>query len=158
MVIFECKKPFPKDEVVLEFAGRLSEDEGPAIMHWLMQARAEYLREGLSLPQSMVDARDAYLNSQDALRRFIEEQCQFDREAKTPSHDLFDQWRAWRELEGLPYALSGTCSTFCRSLLGHELCEGRVTGRFLGSRAKRVRTICGLRLRIDDEEEDMAAE
>ncbi|HEX2317163.1 MAG TPA: phage/plasmid primase, P4 family [Thermomonospora sp.] len=55
---------------------RLVEEEGPAILGWLIRGAADYFAHGLSEPESVRSATQAYASDQDSITRFVEERCQ----------------------------------------------------------------------------------
>lgn len=55
---------------------RLVEQEGPAILGWLIRGAADYLAHGLAEPDSVRVATDAYAHDQDTVARFVEDTCQ----------------------------------------------------------------------------------
>ncbi len=155
LIIFECRTQLK--DFKLGFAERVFNEEGMGILRWLMQAREDYLAEGLQLTPAMEAQRDEYVNSQDALRMFIEQWIDFDPEAVTTSEALYDAWRMWREQEGHKIEWSGSKETFSRAFLAHELTEGRVTPKLRGSKRRRQRVMCGVKLvEGDDSSEDMS--
>jgi putative DNA primase/helicase len=54
---------------------RLVDDEGPAILGWLIQGAVDYLAHGLEEPTAVRAATSAYERDQDTVARFVEEQC-----------------------------------------------------------------------------------
>jgi len=65
----------PADQRDPHLEDRLVEDEGPAILAWLIAGAADYLARGLERPASVDVATDAYAKDQDTIARFVEECC-----------------------------------------------------------------------------------
>jgi putative DNA primase/helicase len=53
----------------------LVEQEGPAILAWLIRGAADYLNGGLREPSEVIKATAAYQLEQDTVARFVEERC-----------------------------------------------------------------------------------
>ncbi|MFG1997893.1 phage/plasmid primase, P4 family [Spirillospora sp. NPDC048911] len=66
----------PPEERDAGLEDRLVEDEGPAILNWLIQGAAGYFAEGLPEPTSVQSATHAYASDQDSIARFVEERCE----------------------------------------------------------------------------------
>ena len=157
MIIFKLEHKFEEggDEIV-SFADRCIEQEGPQIMRWLLSARQDYLKEGLLIPRSMIAERDEYINSQDALRQFIEEDLDFVPGGVITSEELYEAWRNWREMDGRKVEWSGSKETFCRSFVAHELCSQKITRAQKGKGRRRRRLFIGIKFREHAEEDDAA--
>lgn len=73
----------------------LAERDG--ILRWALEGCLEWQRIGLKPPASVVDATAEYLESEDALGRWIEEACEKRPNATTPTSELFASWKMWSE-------------------------------------------------------------
>ena len=78
----------PPEERDLQLADRLR-DEWPGILAWMIEGRLEWQRLGLAAPPAVIDATAAYLEAEDALAAWMEDQCERDANAWTRSTDLF---------------------------------------------------------------------
>lgn len=66
----------PEDKRVVDLEDRLVDDEGPAILAWLITGARDYFAHGLAEPASVLAATDAYATDQDTVGRFVVEQCE----------------------------------------------------------------------------------
>lgn len=66
----------PAPERIKDLSGILVEDEGPAILAWLITGAADYFAHGLAQPDAVTAATRAYELDQDTVARFVEQRCQ----------------------------------------------------------------------------------
>jgi putative DNA primase/helicase len=71
--------------------------EWPAILGWMIDGCLAWQKEGLATPESVREATDEYLASEDAVGRWLEECCELDRAYSASNHDLFASWTRWAE-------------------------------------------------------------
>lgn len=83
-----------------DFEARLREEEGPAVLRWAIDGCLEWQRIGLAPPRAVVDATEDYLESEDAVGRFLKERCRMDPNAWTSSAAMWGEWEAWAKREG----------------------------------------------------------
>lgn len=147
MVIFDCKVGVGEQQSA-DWANDVFEQEGPGILASLLQMREDYrLAKTLYIAPAMIEERNEYLNTQDAIRQFIEQSVVFDPEASVSSHDLYNQWRMWRDGEGLDQRFGGSLATFIKAFIKHELCEPHnVQSKKLGSDGARYQAVGGCRI------------
>lgn len=83
---------------------RLAEEEGPAILAWLIQGATDYLTKGLAVPESVQSATGLYQRDQDTVSRFVDEMCETgspgDPTFRTKSHDIRSAYESWCHVEG----------------------------------------------------------
>ncbi len=77
-------------------------DEWPGILAWMIEGCLEWQRLGLAPPAAVTDATAAYLEAQDAIAAWIDEQCERAATAWERSSLLFGSWKAWAERSGEP--------------------------------------------------------
>ena len=157
-MIFECLTQIDEVDDEKDWANVTFAQEGPQILQWLIEARADYLRDviatrnPLQLTGDMIQHRDEYLNSQDALRLFIEATFVFDRTAPdVATQDVFGMWTMWRDSQGFDAQLFRSCPVFSRALQAHPLCKkANVRSVLRGKAIKRQWVLTGLRIGEDD--------
>jgi putative DNA primase/helicase len=77
----------------------LAERDG--ILAWALEGCLAWQRLGrLDPPQRVMDATDEYFEAEDALGRWLDENCVRDPNAKSLSADLFNDWKQWAEAAG----------------------------------------------------------
>lgn len=64
-----------EEQKVENLQERLIENEGPGILHWIIQGAVNYLKDGLQEPLTVRLATDTYKQEEDHLGRFIDERC-----------------------------------------------------------------------------------
>jgi putative DNA primase/helicase len=72
--------------------------EWPGILRWAIEGALAWQKDGLGCPAVIADATSEYLNEQNALSVWLNEQCQIDRGntlLRQSSQALFDSWSAW---------------------------------------------------------------
>lgn len=94
----------PEDKIS-DLAGLLVEEEGPAILAWMIDgAEKFYLNHMiLSKPKVVQNATDDYIQSEDKIARFIKEQCIKEEGKEINSANLFREFRNWLQENGLKW-------------------------------------------------------
>ena len=97
---------FPPEKRIKGLSSILVKEEGPAIMGWLSRGCQEWLRVGLSEPESVLAATKGYRSEQDVLSAFIAECCVDHRDHpnrdqfKTTTSELYDAYSTWAKAGG----------------------------------------------------------
>ncbi|KZM34527.1 phage/plasmid primase, P4 family [Oerskovia enterophila] len=65
----------PEAQRVADLEDRLVEEEGPAILAWLVRGAAHYFAHGLATPAAVLAATSAYERDTDTVSRFVEDRC-----------------------------------------------------------------------------------
>lgn len=82
----------------------LVNQEGPAVLAWCIQGAADYLAEGLALPESVKAATTAYERDQDTVARFVDDMCELgpksDSLYRTKVQAVRADYESWCSLEG----------------------------------------------------------
>lgn len=65
----------PEAEKIENLQQRLVEEEGPGILHWIIQGAVDYAADGLATPAEVLAATDTYRAEEDHLGRFIDDRC-----------------------------------------------------------------------------------
>jgi putative DNA primase/helicase len=71
--------------------------EWPGILAWMIEGCLSWQEIGLRPPKAVLEATAAYLESEDAISAWIEEECERDPAAWEASAELFLSWKAWAE-------------------------------------------------------------
>jgi putative DNA primase/helicase len=110
--------------------------EWPGILLWMIEGCMKWQTIGLAPPEAVRAATDDYLESEDSVAAWIEECCEPDSQARELISNLYANWRAYADKNGV-YAGSKTD-------LGDKLVDkGFLRDR--GSRGKRMHV--GLRIK-----------
>jgi putative DNA primase/helicase len=87
--------------------------EWPGILAWAIQGCLDWQQQGLAPPAVVRDATAAYLEAEDAMAAWIEDQGQIDPNAWESSADLFKSWKSWADRFG---EFHGSLKKFCQRL------------------------------------------
>lgn len=74
--------------------------ERDAILRWAVEGCLQWQRIGLKPPESVMSATDEYLESQDAMGRWLSEDCVRNPNAESTSDELYQCWKLWSERSG----------------------------------------------------------
>lgn len=111
----------PPAERDLELDAKL-QAEWPGILAWMIDGCVQWQRLGLAPPKSVTDATASYLELQDAIAAWIEEDCELQPEAWESRATLFASWTKWANAAG---ADAGTRSQFIDALEARHGIEPR---------------------------------
>ncbi len=104
--------------------------EWPAILRWMIQGCLDWQRNGLVRPASVTSATSDYFTEQDLFGRWLEEECDLDREGRFAwfegSSALFERWGIYAKAAG---ELPGNTKGFASAMRRHGLrSEHKKTG------------------------------
>ena len=74
--------------------------ERDGILAWAVQGCLAWQRDGLNPPDSVVSATDEYFEAEDAVGRWLEENCVFAANANSLTAELFNDWKQWCDAAG----------------------------------------------------------
>lgn len=109
--------------------------EGPAILRWAIEGALEWQRRGLDVPATVAAASEEYMDDEDTLAQFLDDEATIDTQAFTTTSDLHQRFTLWCERQGLT---TWTQHTFRKELK---------TRGYQDTRRKHGRGFVGLRLR-----------
>lgn len=94
----------PPEQRIADLEDRLVEDEGAAILAWIVQGARDYFTHGLQTPEGVLMATKAYEVDQDTVGRFVNECCERG-EANSPGYrvqvsELYSKYETWCRVEG----------------------------------------------------------
>ena len=92
--------------------------EWPGILAWAIEGCLAWQERGLAAPEVVRTATAAYLEAEDALAAWIEDEGQIDPNAWESSADLFRSWKSWADRSG---EYHGSIKKFCQRL--EDRCE-----------------------------------
>jgi putative DNA primase/helicase len=120
--------------------------EWPEILAWMIEGCLEWQRLGLAPPGAVRAATNAYMESEDRLSAWIEEDCERDPQAWEPASALFRSWSNWATAHG---EHAGPSRGFAQSL--------EVRG-FGPQRRPQARGVLGLRLKKTNDFREIEAQ
>ena len=89
----------------------LAEQDG--ILGWAVKGCLEWQRVGLKPPASVLAATEEYFVSQDALGRWLSEECTTNPNGTTTTEELYSSWKTWTEKWG---EYTGTMQKYAEDL------------------------------------------
>ncbi|WP_407700447.1 DNA primase family protein [Streptomyces beihaiensis] len=124
MRLIPFERVVPDERKIDNLAFELVRDEGPGILHWLVEGARRYLtaRDPLDGPDRVRLATTAYAATEDHIGRFLTERCT--RDAQTPGGlrveqgRLFLAYSSWCAAEGIRPASARAFATRVRQELG----------------------------------------
>ena len=108
--------------------------EIPQILGWMIEGCIKWQKEGLDEPDKFKYAKDEYRSEMDSVRRWVEENCIIDTDARTPSKELFKNFSNYVQ-DRKEFQLSHT-------MFGRNLSKKFEKRKYLG-----VTTYLGLKLK-----------
>jgi len=126
MRIIPFERRIPDERKIDNLAAELVHDEGPGILHWLIEGAKTYLatRDPLTGPASVRVATAAYETTEDHVGRFITERCtkgldgQPNPDLRVEQKLLYETYGRWCSDEGIRPATSRAFASRIRQELG----------------------------------------
>lgn len=119
----------------------LAERDG--ILRWALEGCLEWQCGGLKAPARVVSATEEYLESEDSLGRWLEDECIKSERATVATEELYQSWKTWAEKQG---EYVGSMKKFAEDLLKRG---------FQRWRSGQRRGLRGLSLRGKETQEEM---
>jgi putative DNA primase/helicase len=79
---------------------RALDAELPRILQWMIEGCLDWQQNGLSQPESVLGATQAYFEDQDTFGQWLDDYCELAPAAKTKTTDLFLSWQLFCEACG----------------------------------------------------------
>jgi putative DNA primase/helicase len=89
----------PEERRDKDFPEKLMAEHG-GILAWAIEGCRAWQKQGLNPPAAVRDATKAYLDAEDAIRAWIEDHLEQDKDAFTPTRELLQYYRMWAEDSG----------------------------------------------------------
>ncbi|GGX80390.1 DNA primase/helicase [Streptomyces minutiscleroticus] len=126
MRLIPFERKVPDDRKIDNLAAELVRDEGPGILHWLIEGARRYLatRDPLTGPASVRLATEAYEKTEDHIGRFITERCtrggngHSNPDLRVEQKLLYETYGRWCSDEGIRPATSRAFASRVRQELG----------------------------------------
>lgn len=118
-------------------------EERDGILRWALDGCLEWQRIGLNPPACVLSATEEYLESEDALGRWIAEECFRNPNAQSSVDELFQSWKTWAE-KGGEYA--GSMKKFSENMQKRG---------FKRSRSSKQRLLQGIALNGTEVQDDL---
>lgn len=84
------------------YAAKLVDEAGPAIMAWALQGAMLFAQNGytLQIPDIVAELTEEYREREDWLSNFLQECCTLAPDARAPAGELYRMYREWAESSG----------------------------------------------------------
>lgn len=84
------------------YAAKLVEEAGPAILAWALQGAKLFSQNGytLQIPDIVAELTEEYRGREDWLSNFLQECCTLEPNARAPAGELYQMYREWAERSG----------------------------------------------------------
>ena len=89
----------PENKRDKDFSEKLRAEHG-GILAWAMEGCMAWQKETLNPPAAVQEATKTYLDAEDAIRNWIDDHLELERDAFTPTKDLLQYYRMWAEDSG----------------------------------------------------------
>ncbi|MGW0537934.1 DNA primase family protein [Streptomyces sp. NPDC003032] len=120
MKLIPFERVVPDDRKIDNLADILVCEEGPGILHWLVEGARRYLNgtRELTGPEQVRMATTAYAETEDHTGRFLEERCVLDPALRAEQAQLYSHYRDWCQLEGANPLSSRAFAAQVRDIVG----------------------------------------
>ena len=98
----EFKAKIPEGQGVSNYADKLVEEAGPAILSWCIMGAMDFARNGykLTTPDVVAIAAEEYRRRENWIENFLAERCILEPDARAPAGELYQMYRHWAEDAG----------------------------------------------------------
>ena len=93
--------------------------ELPGILRWAVEGCIKWRKDGLGMPQTMIEEVDSLFESMDVLSEFIDSECELHPGRRVESGVLWRAYRAWCEANGREPVFKQPCY-FSRNLAARD--------------------------------------
>ena len=100
-VPFECVIPKEDQNPKVKATLRDTKTAGPAILAWIVEGCLKWRQKGLLVPEIIEQSTEEYRQSQDPLREFFEDYCDFEPTAFASVKQLREVYEQWAEEVGI---------------------------------------------------------
>ena len=102
ILIVPMNHKVPRKDQIEDLSERMVVEEGPAILHWLVQGCLAWAEVGLGAPEAIRVQTARYKDTQDVMSEWINEQCELGTadsddpsEYDTSRRELYTAWKIW---------------------------------------------------------------
>ena len=113
-------------------------EELPGILTLALDAYADALQVGFTMPESCKDARDEWRLEADQVAQFVDSECEAVPGAKTPSQPMYDAYRDWAKDSGIHNQLAIKSFKERMDRLGFKYKRETNARNYIGVRCKRA--------------------
>lgn len=115
-------------------------DELPGILTLALDAYADALLEGFTIPQSCKDARVEWRLEADQVAQFVQDECEAEPDTKTPGSAMYAAYQGWAAENGIHNKLANKAFKDRMERLGFKHKRSNAARNFIGIRCRRAVT------------------
>jgi len=112
--------------------------ELPGILSLALDAYADAVQDGFTIPQSCIDAREEWRLEADQVAQFVQDECEAIPEAKTPGSAMYSAYQDWASENGIHNKLANKAFKERMQRLGFAHKRSNTSRDYLGIRCKRA--------------------
>lgn len=98
--IIPANHKVPPQKQIPNLSARVVDEEGAAVLRWMIDGARLWYREGLTIPAAVQEATDSYIEDENILDQFVEEKCYTDENAFVSRNRLYKEWRRFCRAKG----------------------------------------------------------
>lgn len=140
--IVPVNRKVPREKQVRDLSNILVREEGPQILAWMIEGCKLWLAEGATAPAAVHNKTLDYAREEDVFGQWLEEECELQFDAHSPSKVLYSAWAMWCRAHDVD---PGNDKTFKRRIAARRL-SGVHHGQ-VGPSHQRLKGYTGIRLR-----------
>src|SRR5262249_21381787 len=116
--------------------------EFPGILNWALEGCLEWQKNGLGVPDEVINATRAYEAEQDTFAMFLEEKCVLAPNARVLSLALYREYKSWAEQNG-------------ETAVSHKMFAQFMSERgFVKTKTAKGALYSGIGVRVEDSDEN----
>lgn len=96
LLVLPFNRKVPREKQIDNLSARIVEEEGPAVLQWVIDGCLAWQRDGLNPPEVVLQRTAEYAEGQDTLSQWAEEELEVDPDASISRHALFAAWSQWK--------------------------------------------------------------
>ena len=148
LLIIPMNHKVPREEQTPNLHRIMIEEEGEQILAWAVEGCLRWQKDGIPPSEAIRGATDDYWAVEDALARWIEDECDLGAGFEESRADLYHSWKGWRKSRNVKR--TGGDTSFKREMDSRKEEFGFEDGR-VGPQKARKRGYHGIRLKGDFE-------
>jgi P4 family phage/plasmid primase-like protien len=138
---FDFRKTVPVEKRKENLAEMLVEQEGPGILHWMVQGAVRITNQGMTEPESIRLATQSYRHEEDHIAKFIDEKILVSDASSVTKTAVFNAYRDWCSDNGKRPITQNSFARELRSRLGISESESVGYKMFVGIELLKIDSI-----------------
>lgn len=138
---FDFRKTIPAERRKENLAETLIEQEGPGILHWMVEGAVRITNQGMTEPESIRLATQSYRHEEDHIAKFIDEKILVSDTSSVTKTAVFNAYRDWCSDNGERPITQNSFARELRSRLGISESESVGYKMFVGIELLKIDSI-----------------